>query len=350
MKKLVIFAFTLFSADSCNAQILLNGDFSLGTLFWGCSIETDIETTYGGLSGSNTVAEIDALANMCQTVSGLTIGNVYALSCSATRRTGGCPGPPVTNVNITMSGGVLSTVLTRTNTTFGFTTTGFLFTATSTSHLITFMGGSGFAGSSCGMIIDNVAVTRSGLPIELLGFDATANSNLINFAWSTATEKNNDHFEIENSSNGVDFATVITMPTDALSGNSSKKLDYKASDLSPKYNMNYYRLKQVDKDQNYSYSKIVAVAFDQMNTPSISMCPNPTNGEFTIHFLNPAKVGQAKVMLIGTLGKELFSQTFTVDDTANSIHIDAKDKVTEGRYYCTVSTDTGIKHFPLIVE
>lgn len=94
------------------------------------------------------------------------------------------------------------------------------------------------------------------LPIELISFDARAQGNVVNLTWQTATEINNDYFEIERSANGVDFEFVTkTMGA----GNSNTILNYEAVDNAPLNGISYYRLKQVDFDGTTTYSELKLV-------------------------------------------------------------------------------------------
>jgi hypothetical protein len=349
MKALFLLLIIIFSVVPFRAQILLNGDFTLGTAFWGCASETNPETTYGGSNGLNTVAEVDALAGLCQTVSGLTPGNTYELSFSASRRTGSCPAPLITNVNITIDGGVLITTVTRTNTTFGFTTSGFLFIATSASHTITFAGGSGFGGSTCGLIVDNIAVTTSALPIELMEFKGAVEDRSIRLTWATATEKNNDHFFIERSADGILFEEIAKIQSKATQGNSMSRLDYTTMDASPLNHLNYYRLKQVDLNGSASLSKLIAISFSSDTEPAIILYPNPNNGAFMLDFSSLETNGSVHILLVGSLGKVLHSQMHEVDKT-NTLKIDWREKMPSGSYHCVVTTETFSKHFPVIIE
>lgn len=95
------------------------------------------------------------------------------------------------------------------------------------------------------------------LPIELLSFDAVYNgSGIVNIAWTTATEINNDFFTVERSADGVQFSTLFDADG---AGTSSIALNYAGRDVNPLKGINYYRLKQTDFDGRYSYSQIVAV-------------------------------------------------------------------------------------------
>ncbi len=94
------------------------------------------------------------------------------------------------------------------------------------------------------------------LPIELISFDAIAEDDVVNLTWQTATEINNDYFEIERSANGVDFEFVTkTMGA----GNSNTILNYQAVDNAPLNGISYYRLKQVDFDGTTTYSELKLV-------------------------------------------------------------------------------------------
>jgi hypothetical protein len=151
------------------AQSFVTGSFSSRTTDWGCSLEANTESVYGE-PGAKAVDEVDAAANICQTVSGFAIGSSYSLRLLASRRTGGCPSPATNNMNITIDGGALAVTLTRTNTTFGLTTAVYVFTATNNAHTITFSAGSGFGSSTCGMIVDNIALGLSSFPLNSLIF------------------------------------------------------------------------------------------------------------------------------------------------------------------------------------
>lgn len=350
MKKNYIIILALFLFQNLNAQLLLNGDFLLGTTFWGCGPETNAETFYGGSNPLNTVAEVDAGASLCQTVNGLTVGKIYSVSFAASRRTGGCPAPPTTNIDISINGGVLAITSTRTNTVFSWSTIGYLFLATSTAHTITFSAGSGFGGSTCGMVIDNISVALSALPVELMKFESLVKSDLIELSWSTATERNSDHFEVERSSDGVNFENVSSVHSKASAGNSSVKIDYVSVDTEPKAGLNYYRLKQVDKDQISSFSKIIAVTSNKQVEHQISVYPNPSKGDFTVDILSGKNKTEANIKIIGAMGKVVYSQAYPLDKGLNTIKIDAEAKLSGGNYHCLVHVETSSYNFPIIIE
>jgi len=95
------------------------------------------------------------------------------------------------------------------------------------------------------------------LPIELISFTSDkilCNKNMIR--WSTATEVNNDHFEINRSSDAITFNKIGSI---AGNGNSTQTLSYYFIDVNPIPSINYYRLKQVDYNGNYFELSIISV-------------------------------------------------------------------------------------------
>lgn len=326
------------------SQILSNGDFSSGTSGWGCGVEVNTESTYGG-SSSNPVVEVDAGAGLCQTMTGLTIGNAYLVSFSSSRRTGGCPSPAITNIDVNVSGGALSTTITRTNTTFGFISDYFLFTATSATHTLTFSAGSGFGGSTCGMIMDNFVVSFSPLPVTLLSFSAYSTGENIDFKWSTASEKNNAYFVIERSINGTDFTEIQKIPSQVRSGNSTVRLDYTGRDLHPIKAISYYRLKQVDADGSLSYSKLISMG----NEPekNIRLYPNPTSGDF---FLEGGISGQIQVDIVNSLQQTVYSELRVISSTTENVKIEVQGKLNPGYYFCRLSAGPTEHYYPFIVR
>ncbi|MEO8147357.1 MAG: CUB domain-containing protein [Bacteroidia bacterium] len=111
------------------------------------------------------------------------------------------------------------------------------------------------------------------LPVQWLNFSATPENHTVNLNWSTASEYNNDHFEIERSNDGRDFHTIAKTPS---RGYSTAVTEYNAIDLSPLYGTSYYRIKQVDINGEITFSKIVLVSFLDHNE-FISIEPNPAS-------------------------------------------------------------------------
>lgn len=192
MLKRGLFAFALI-LNLCllQGQSIVNGNFSAGSTGWGCNPETNPESVYGG-TGSNPVAEIDASAGRCQTIAGFTVGQQYILSFLCSRRT--TCGPALQSMNVTVNGGALPpTSITRTGA-FNFTQENLLFTATLTTHTITFAGTSA---GTCGLIIDNVALSTIDLDSDNDGIPD------VNEPGDTDLDGIPDRFDLDSDNDGI---------------------------------------------------------------------------------------------------------------------------------------------------
>ena len=127
---------------------------------------------------------------------------------------------------------------------------------------------------------DNLVVGAIGcspLPIELSSFTATISeeNRSVDLNWTTASETNNDFFEVERSKFGFEWEFVGKVEAE---GNSTIAIDYFAVDLSPLEGDSYYRLKQVDENKEFTISPSVKVS----NLISTDIYPNPAKNGQTI--------------------------------------------------------------------
>ncbi len=166
------------------------------------------------------------------------------------------------------------------------------------------------------------------LPVELLAFTAERQGSRVALKWATASEKNSAYFGVERSGNGREFTEVVRV---TAAGQSTQRLDYRASDEKPLTQMSYYRLRQVDTDGTVSYSSIVAVrAGNALNAP-LQLFPNPATDRVTVQL--PAEATQATVRLVNTLGQVVMTQSFS---SASALALDLRG-LPAGTYSVTVS-------------
>ncbi len=132
--------------------------------------------------------------------------------------------------------------------------------------------------------LDNVIVScTSGLPVSLVKFDGEATTEGNMLMWSTATEKDNRHFQIEYSEDAVNFETVGTIDGQ---GTTTQNTDYAYLHRTAT-NTAYYRLKQVDFDGTATSTETISVVrMEQAIAPS----PNPFNDHLQVHVPDDAIV------------------------------------------------------------
>jgi len=109
------------------------------------------------------------------------------------------------------------------------------------------------------------------LPIELLFFNGTAQNGEVLLSWQTASEENNDYFQMEHSTDGSHFQPIGKV---AGRGTTTTPHKYAFRHTRPTAGANYYRFKQVDFDGKFSYSPIVHVEIGV--GAIVEVFPNPT--------------------------------------------------------------------------
>lgn len=116
------------------------------------------------------------------------------------------------------------------------------------------------------------------LPVEFASFDATTSNDGVLLEWATVSEKDNDYFEIQKSTDLDSWETIEEVEGNGTTNNLTK---YSYGDNQPSDGTNYYRLRQVDYDGTEDFSKVVVTNY-QSQVGSISLFPNPTNSKLYV--------------------------------------------------------------------
>lgn len=140
------------------------------------------------------------------------------------------------------------------------------------------------------------------LPVELSSFKAKKQSNTeVLLQWETLSEKNSRSFMVERSADGVHFLAIGEV---LAKSNTSALNSYSFVDKRPLNGYNYYRLKQVDLNNDVDYSKIEAVKND-LNELNISIFPNPASNHIQVSGLEANKAHS--YILLNVLGQKVAS-------------------------------------------
>ena len=132
----------------------------------------------------------------------------------------------------------------------------------------------------CDLAVVEVSVQSVILPIVLLHFSVTLdedNNVLIN--WVTGGEIENNFFEVQHSSNGVDWKVIAKIEG---AGNTTQNLSYTIIDRNPENGFNYYQLKQVDIDGDFELFDVVSVMVQHDIPLKIKIYPNPSPNVITL--------------------------------------------------------------------
>ncbi|MFZ1455655.1 MAG: T9SS type A sorting domain-containing protein [Saprospiraceae bacterium] len=174
------------------------------------------------------------------------------------------------------------------------------------------------------------------LPISLISFSANCQGNNVELYWSTATETNNDHFTVEQSSDGINFKAIGKIDS---KGNGISTNDYAYTDENPGLNDNYYRLKQTDFDGNFSYSKVIKVHCEDDDNV-LSVYPNPSiDGRINIILSN-----DAVVTVMNALGKTIYTQCYPLGQHVINLSPDS------GMYFINVLSGSRYQSQKIVIE
>ncbi len=149
------------------------------------------------------------------------------------------------------------------------------------------------------------------LPAELIEFGAMKSPVGVNTYWTTALEINSDYFIVEKSADGKIFTAIGKVK--AAGGQKIK--NYSLTDSIPYDGINYYRLKQVDKNGSYIYSNVVTVQYDKVM--EVLVYPNPTSNELNLQITGTS--GMVKIIAFDIVSKEMLSETKELTGQATAI-------------------------------
>ncbi|MDD4149346.1 MAG: T9SS type A sorting domain-containing protein [Bacteroidales bacterium] len=161
------------------------------------------------------------------------------------------------------------------------------------------------------------------LPIELVSMTAECFGNTIELNWSTASETNNNGFVIERSEDATSFKQIAFVKG---AGNSNEMLSYNFNDnVFIKNETNYYRIKQVDFNNDCSYSQIISTFCKENSNPSpaFTIFPNPFKQNINIS-ANELPLDKATINIYNMLGSLIYQEKVNATKGELSVSIDLK--------------------------
>lgn len=158
------------------------------------------------------------------------------------------------------------------------------------------------------------------LPVKLISFNAILRGNQVELEWHTATEINNDHFDIERSDDGVHYRKIGEMKG---AHTTYQKQHYHFIDISPIVSTVYYRLQQVDINENFEYSNVEVVQPNSKNSAIVTY-PNPCTTEINLPIIS-TKNQTALVSIYNAQGVLVSSNSIDCIKGANVSKIAVQD-------------------------
>jgi len=175
-------------------------------------------------------------------------------------------------------------------------------------------------------------VPTSTLPVKLVSFTGEKGKSFNELFWITASEINSEYFEVQRSSDGVNFESIGTVKG---AGNSNNILQYSFVDYEQPSGTSYYRLKQFDYDgQNETFN---TVAIDNNSSSEFKMnalFPNPANASVTVNF-QASELGSHFIFINDAQGNEVFAATIATLQGDNKFQLPTQNYAS-GTYFVRI--------------
>lgn len=182
-------------------------------------------------------------------------------------------------------------------------------------------------------VISLSSVNCSLLPIELTDFYATIKDKNVEINWETISELNSDYFIIERSSDGINFEPLSQMQS---SKNSSQIKQYNYIDENPLPNINYYRLKLIEKDGSYRFSRIIDAILETEKIVINHIKPNPTKD--MIHFeIHSSKKTDILIELTDFTGLKVYKELKNIEAGQSTENLNLQN-LAQGVYILKISS------------
>jgi len=177
----------------------------------------------------------------------------------------------------------------------------------------------------------------SALPVELLSFTGKVVHTGIELQWKTATEINNDYFNVEKLVNNEKYVSIGKIKG---KGTTAVLSQYQYVDEYPSQGRSYYRLKQTDFDGKFTYSNVISIDYEGSDMIKISIYPNPAKGdEITLDIRGLKDVNTVPVSIIDPLGRQFIAENLVVDMLTGSVKRTISTKeMSDGMYILKVGT------------
>lgn len=188
--------------------------------------------------------------------------------------------------------------------------------------------------------------TGGTLPVSLVEFKSECNNGKQNIIWTTTSEVNNDFFMVEKSDDANNWEVLGMIPG---SGNSNEMLTYNLLDRNENKGSCYYRLKQIDYNGLYTYSKIISSEncfyASQQKT---SVFPNPfSNNISVINYSDKDEI--TYVSVFDASGKTVYKTEYLSNEGANSNSLDLKP-LKNGVYYLKFENGDKTENFKVLKQ
>jgi hypothetical protein len=179
------------------------------------------------------------------------------------------------------------------------------------------------------------------LPVTWLSVTGQIVASKSVIKWSTASETNTSSFTVEHSVDGNHFTPLKNI---LAAGNSNAIRNYEFIHGNPVAGANFYRIKQTDRDGQFSYSKTILLQHSKEALP-ITLAPNPVRDQLTVWLPASAEGGTLKIF--NQVGQIMHQQTVAIGTTQLQVNT---SKLTSGMYRLQLMQPGSLQTLPFIKQ
>lgn len=198
--------------------------------------------------------------------------------------------------------------------------------------------------NSAGVTVRYFGMTAAAtLPVELINFQGKLIDDKIVLNWETASEIDNSHFEVYGSIDGKHWENLGQVPG---AGNSYVLNKYEFETFETQYT--YFKLKQVDFNGDYEFSKIISINGDMDKNGWMNIYPNPSIAEVNLD-INILKYDQYKLQVFDLNGKEVEQKNLHFKLGINYLKLNIEN-YSSGTYQILITSKSGEKFSKTVVK
>ncbi|MEM8893276.1 MAG: T9SS type A sorting domain-containing protein [Bacteroidota bacterium] len=183
------------------------------------------------------------------------------------------------------------------------------------------------------------------LPVELIRFTARVENTDVVLEWSTATETNNDFFEIQQSTSGLDSTFEVVGIVEG-NGTVQKEVNYSFVHEDVGRGSAYYRLRQVDYDGTSAFSPLTFIQMDEVAHTELKIYPIPADDSITLHWQD--QISEIKEFSIYDLHGHQ-AEVKTIFRSGSRLELDVQD-LQSGIYALRLTAHATVHDKKLIIQ
>jgi len=171
-----------------------------------------------------------------------------------------------------------------------------------------------------------------------VNFRVVLNNNIVNLYRTTDAETNNKYFEVERSFDQANFSTVGLVVGPQVDSNGKNQHSFKDNDNEMlKHNVIYYRLKQVDLNNNYTLSIVQMIRLNNINKEGLVMraMPNPYMDKLSVDF-DSKNDGNAEIRMISISGTIVKRKETSINKGINTVQLQDLSSQLPGMYLINI--------------